>query len=127
MKRQPKPIDPAMEILLHSLGFEPPFFRNGLDYEPYRNSSCFCDGEPIAERLVAARLMRRGPTINEGRDRIYVVTSAGLAVARAFVRSWPRQTRDQKRYAAFLRASDAWPDLTFREWLRMPAVERGCA
>lgn len=125
MKRTLKPIDPVMEILLHALGLQSPFFAG----DRYRNHYVAQDGHPLLERMVAARLMERGRTMNgqdEDRDRVYFVSAGGVAVVNAFVRTVPRETRDQKRYSRWLRASDAYPDLSFKEWLKLPAEERGC-
>lgn len=125
MKRTLKPIDPVMEILLHSLGLQSPFFAG----DRYRNRYVEQDGHPLLERMVAARLMERGRTMNgpdEDRDRVYFVSTGGIAVVNAFVRTVPRETRDQKRYSRWLLASDAYPDLSFKEWLKLPAKERGC-
>lgn len=125
MKRQPKPIDPVMEILLHSLGLRAPFYDYGT---AYRDHYVCVDGSPLLERMVAARLMVKGVTMNGvcgDRDRVYHVSPGGSAVAKAFVRSLPRQTRDQKRYARWLRVSDVRPDLRFGDWLRLPKAERG--
>lgn len=51
--------------------------RDGI---AWRNHYCAEAGDADMEALVALGLMRRGPTINEGRDRYYHATEAGMAL-----------------------------------------------
>jgi hypothetical protein len=65
-------------ILKHALGLEGSFKHR----HPYRNYYCAeVGGEDDAEitRLVEMGLMRKGPTINDGRDYYAFVTEAGKA------------------------------------------------
>jgi hypothetical protein len=97
----------------------------GLDRErrePWRNYYCAEDGAPALEALVAAGLMQRRHTINGGEDRIYSVTAAGIDAAKAAL---PKAySRSERRYRRFLDAADAYPGLTFREFLRIDRVQR---
>ena len=62
-----------------------------------RNAFCTEDGNPECERLVAAELMRRGQTLNDGQDRYYRATERGIAVAKdAFLRE--QKANGLKRY-----------------------------
>ena len=61
------------EDLLHALGVQAPGQR------PWRNYYCAEDGAPAMEELVRLGLMRRSHTINDGRDRYYIVTQDGAA------------------------------------------------
>lgn len=100
-----------IHILQHSLG---------LDRDrrvPWRNYYCDADGAPALEALVVLGLMKHGRTLNEG-DRYYIVTDAGIAAALSTLPK-PR-SRASRRFSRFLNLRDAIPDLTFREFLRMP-------
>lgn len=66
------------EKLEHALALDYPHkIRDGLTY---RNYFCATDGDADMEALVSAGLMRRGGAINEGRDRYYHATEAGMAL-----------------------------------------------
>ena len=102
------------DILGHALG---------LNYTPRQDRNCYCAslsaGAPprdIAE-LVRQGLLAPGRALNEGRDRYYVVTDAGIAVAKLAFPPPKPLTRSQARYQRYLQLSDAIPDLTFREFL----------
>ena len=61
-----------LDDIRHALGIN----QSGREY---RNHYCTYDGDPKMEAMVEAGAMRRGVTINEGRDRMYHVTDAGRA------------------------------------------------
>lgn len=65
------------ESLEHALGLDYPHqIRDGVTW---RNHYCASDGDSDMEALVAAGLMSRGGTINQGRDRYYFATAEGMA------------------------------------------------
>lgn len=103
-----------LEILAHALG---------LNYTPRKHRNFYCaqlaSGAPPAaiDDLVKRGLLAPGRSINEGQDRYYIVTAAGIELTkRAFPPPKPL-TRAQARYQRFLQLSDVIPDLTFREFL----------
>jgi hypothetical protein len=60
------------ETMLHALGSSRATRQLGS-----RNYFCTKDGDPELELLVSQGLMQLGPTINDGRDRYYYVTTQG--------------------------------------------------
>ena len=102
-------VDRENEILQHSLGID------RVTRVPWRNYYCAEDGASDLEALVSAGLMERGRTINDERDRIYIVTTEGTKRA---VAALPKPlSRGQLRYRRYLDAKDAYPDMTFRQFL----------
>jgi hypothetical protein len=72
------PTKSQREKLEHALALDYPHkIRDGVTY---RNYFCAADGDADMEALVAAGLMARGRAINEGRDRYYHATKAGMAL-----------------------------------------------
>lgn len=97
------------DILGHALG---------MNHTPRVERNYYCaslvDGAPprdIAE-LVERGLLRPGRAVNEGRDRYYFATPAGIEVA--------KQARYQR-----LKLSDVDPDLTFDQYLQLYLVREG--
>ena len=73
----------VVKIMEHALG------RSYLNKpHDYRNYYCTWDGDPELEKLVALGYMKRGQTLNEGRDPYYHVTDAGTTALDA--RECPR-------------------------------------
>ncbi len=106
----------AIHTLQHALGIDK------RRREPWRNYYCAADGALDLEALVSAGSMRRGCTLNGGRDRYYHVTEAGIALAKA---NLPAPLSPAKRrYERFLDLCDVWPDLTFKEFLRLPEARQ---
>lgn len=102
-----------VHILQHSLGLD----RDHRD--PWRNYYAAEDGDPALEALVSLDLMTRGRLLPDGQGlRYYHVTDVGIGAALA--RLPPRRSRASQRFRRFLNARDAMPDLTFRDFLRMP-------
>lgn len=63
-------------MLEHALGLDYPWkVQDGVTW---RRHFCAEEGNADCEALVAAGLFERGRTINEGRDRYYLATRAGL-------------------------------------------------
>lgn len=66
------------EKLEHALGLgRPDKVRDGVTY---RNHFCAKDGDADMEALVRLGLMRRGHKINDGQDRYYHATGAGMTL-----------------------------------------------
>lgn len=106
-----------IHILQHSLGL------SKRHDKPYRNyyavgtsSDCIRD----LETLVSKGLMANGGKSPVNSEMVYYyVTDQGRKVA---FDNLPKDTRTpgQKRYERFLYACDAFPDLTFKEFLTHP-------
>lgn len=69
-----EPTQDQRDVIMHSLGLPNRDRRKTI---PYRNYYCTSVGDPKLEAIVAAGWMRKGCTLNEGRDRYYIVTEAG--------------------------------------------------
>lgn len=54
--------------------------HKAFDGVTFRNHFCAADGDADMEALVAAGLMRRGVTINNGHDRYYHATEVGMTL-----------------------------------------------
>lgn len=115
---------PAMDALLHALGYQEPTSER-------RNRYVTNQTDPAALELVAAGLFYPGRemSILHADDRCFLATEAGKAAAAA---EWKRRQdakpkiaahkrRAKSRYDAWLSVADACPDLTFGDYLR-----RGC-
>ena len=103
-----------IELLLHTTGLRDPYCK-----ESYRNHfvACGCgDDIPMLLVLCNEGLMEEvtPPGFLPSSDRVFRATACGMAVAKAHQ---PRRTRAQRRYHDYLNARDAWPDLTFHEFL----------
>lgn len=99
------------EVLLHSLGISEPEQR-----ESYRNFYCTFVGDPLLMKMVERGLMMESTIINGGRDQYFTVSDYGKEVA-ASVQPKPL-SRSKKRYHDYLKLSDVWYDLTFKEYLK---------
>ena len=109
----------GLEILLHSLGLRDPMIE-----ESYRNYFVAGPGHDDLLRLLDLcwkGLMKEhpgpGPGFLNKDDRFFRATPLGIAVA---LKHRPKITRAQCRYLRFLSVAEAWPDLTFREFLIQP-------
>lgn len=106
--------DEQLRILRHMLGIDLPRER---EPEPYRDYYCASRGDAeLAElaRLGAVRLFRQCEHYDW-----YCTTETGRAAAIASHRRI-RYPKPRRVYCKFLQVSDAFPDLTFREFLTNP-------
>ena len=100
-----------IHILQHSLGLTDPYAKGRM----YRNYYAAGPEEPTLDALVEKGLMVRGRTYNEGTGQYYHVTEDGKKVA---LENMPKPpSKKARRYSRFLNAKDAYPDLTFKEFL----------
>lgn len=107
-----------LHILLHTIGLDDPYQEKS-----YRNHFVADDGHsdlPAIQKLCLEGLMeeQRAPGFLEAGDRVFRVTDCGRQAAERLRR---RPTRAQRRYHRFLEVADCCPDLTFREFLTLPA------
>lgn len=110
----------GLGILLHTLGLTDPMTK-----EPYRNYFVAGPGHddlPTIKMLCWAGFMKEhtssgGLPFCDKDDRLFLVTDIGISVAQ---KHRPKISRGQRRYRRFLSVADAWPDLTFREFLISP-------
>lgn len=113
--------EPAMDALLHALGYQEPTSER-------RNRYVTDQADPAALELVAAGLFRPGREMGilHADDRCFLATEAGKTAAAA---EWKRRQdakpkiaartrRAKSRYRTWLRVADACPDLTFGDYLR---------
>lgn len=105
--------------LRHMLGINTPYDRIP---KPYRNYACVNPGDPEfveLERLGAiVRYTPKAPTDYWW----YTCTDEGkLAAMRSH--KTIRKGRKQRVYRMYLHVSDAFPDLTFKEFLTLPDFE----
>jgi len=104
-----------MDALLHMLGLD-------ADHrEPWRNHYVTGGDAPEIDALVAAGLVEpvAAPRFLDATDRVYRATAEGERQARIENRRRnPPPSPAKRRYLAWLRLSDAWPDLTFADFLR---------
>ncbi|MFB3926601.1 MAG: hypothetical protein ACE14T_11165 [Syntrophales bacterium] len=108
-------MDREIEILQHSLG---------LDWErkPYRNYYAAAPGDfPEMDALVEKGLMKRGYAVPGNDLRYYHVTDTGKKLA--IDNLPPLPAKKIRRYRRFLDAQDAYPGLTFKEFLTNPLFE----
>ena len=106
-----------LQVMLHALGLTDPF-----QVESYRNRFVAGDGHAdmdVIRRLCDAGLMQEAgaPGFLDGGDRVFQVTEAGTALARA---SRKRPGRAQRRYHLWLSLKDVHPDLSFWDFLTSP-------
>lgn len=109
--------DEQLDILRHMLGINDPCKATP---EPYRNYYCAGhDDRQLAElaTMGAVRLYRT----DESYDWYTCTEDGTLAAMRSF--RTIRKTKKSRRYARFLNIADAWPDLTFRQFLTDPQFE----
>ncbi len=110
-------LTPAHEhILLHALGVSR---REGFTKEPFRNWYGPGGVDVIRCReLAEAGLMREGRRgTSEVCGPTYHVTEAGIAEAK-LIASPVKLAPGRRRYLLWLRVGDAFPDLSFGEWLK---------
>lgn len=113
----PTPCTPdQLDTLRHMLGLND---LNGRDPVPYRNYYCASHNDPQLHEL--RRLGKVELYRTDERYEWFTCTVEGQRDALASV-SVRKVSRGRKRYRDFLNASDANPDLTFREFLRLEAV-----
>ena len=99
-----------IDILQHALGI------SDIRREPFRNYYCSYSGDPIMNLMIHKGLMSAANKINDGRDQYFIVTERGKEIAVANLPKPP--SRDRKRYLDFLKFSDAYCDVTFKEFLK---------
>ena len=106
---------PAQSTLHHMLGIGEPSRCNDPPYRNYFAASPKSDPNmTLLEQLVEdglAVIYRRNAYI------WFTATEKGQELA---LRTRPRYSKKKLRYLAFLRCRDAFPDLTFREFLTNP-------
>lgn len=106
-----------IHILQHSIGISK---RHDKPYRNFYAVYTSSDSVPDLEVLVKAGLMANGDKSPVNPDMVYYyVTDAGREVA---FKHLPKDTRTQKqkKYERFLYAKDAYPDLTFKQFLTDP-------
>ncbi len=105
----------SMGALLHMLGLD-------ADHRvPWRNYYVTSADDPEIDALVSAGLAEptRRPGFLDVSDRVYRATEAGkIAAMTENRRRNPPPSPAKRRYLAWLRLADAWPDLTFADFLR---------
>jgi hypothetical protein len=109
--------DNKLHIVLHALGLD----RDDI-VEPYRNHFVAGDGHsdmPEILELVAMGMMEEFPTPKcfDSKDRLFSVTKTGREWAIINRPRRPARTKSQRRYTTFLEIADAYPSLTFRQFL----------
>lgn len=113
--------DPSLHILQHALGMDD---YGQLPKGEYRNHYCTesdsADWAMCMAHVEAGRMTRHGPSQLYGGNTSYcfVVTDAGRAFVREHSPKPPKVSRAKQRYLEWLAASDAWPDLTFADYLK---------
>lgn len=108
-----------LHILRHSIGLD----DNGHVKYGYKSSerNYYCTGPDCSGRadimeLEAAGLMKFSHHINDGTSEIFYVTDAGKVAALKDV-MYPKLTKAQRRYRAFLRIDMG---ITFKDFLTNP-------
>lgn len=113
-------IEKAIGILRHSLGLD-------NAEQSYRNYyAAGPDDAEVLQLLVARGWMFRGEDRGGGLF-FYHCTASGIAVAEEKTEKPCRKAVGQARYQQFLEAADAFPDLTFKEFLTHPYFSRARA
>jgi hypothetical protein len=106
----------AIEILRHALGLD----QSDQSYRNYYAASEETSG--LLESLVGRGWMVRGQDRGGGLF-FYHCTSIGIAIAMEQTAKPTRRAIRKARYLRFLNAKDAYPDLTFKEFLTKPFWE----
>ncbi len=111
------PTRDQLHTLRHMLGINTPDDRVP---KPYRDHYAAYPGDPELAAMAAAGLVElvRGPVPGMPYD-CYRCTFEGRALAMRSHRDI-RRGKAQRVYSAYLRVSDAFADLTFREFLTAP-------
>lgn len=107
-----------LHMLRHMLGINTPADR---EPKPYRNYAASVASDERMLALEKAGAVERCGSVSWSEYEYWQCTEAGKAAAVASHRSI-RYTRSKRRYIKFLEVSDAWPDLTFREFLTLPEL-----
>lgn len=129
--------DESLHILQHALGLDD-YGRSKHDGRrehqartPARTEDCYRnrfvlseggkDWTLCVEHVEAGRMTKHGPSPMFGGERGYCfcVTEAGLSYVRERSPKPPKESRGKRRWAAFTSARDAYPDLTFPQFLKM--------
>jgi hypothetical protein len=103
-----------LRVLRHMLGIDKPYIRNPI---PYRDYYCARKGDTELQELAehgAVSLYRQCETYDW-----YRTTEAGKAAAIASHKQI-RMTKAKRVYRAYLRMSDTYQDLTFKQFLTDP-------
>lgn len=109
--------DRGLQVLWHSLGVSPE------KREPYRNHFC-AGGKDVdtCRQLEAAGHMKEwkspGKSSEVWPDPTFYVTDSGKAYALSQLPLPPKRTRAQRRYRAWRKVADVFPDWTFGDWLK---------
>lgn len=103
-----------LQILRHMLGIDVDDVRHPVEHRDYYCATIGDDALRHLQQLGAVRLIRRCD-----RYEWYSTTDAGKAAARASQAAMLRP-KGARVYARYLDASDAIPDLTFRDFLTDP-------
>jgi len=106
-----------LHILQHAMGFDR--FGRGTGYRNHFVTGEGSDDHPTCMEAVATGLMvrRAGNTLTGNMD-LFLVTDAGRQYIRTHSPKVDARQRRRDRYSRFLDLSDAWPDYTFRQFLR---------
>ncbi len=123
-----------LHILQHALGLDD-YGRDGkcalCPAKTYRNHYITDDNDDsgaMCNEMVASGLMERhAPRAISGEKPIFTVTEAGRAYIREHSPKPPRLSAGQARYQEWLDVSDAFPGLSFGDWLRRCASASGRA
>ena len=107
-----------LRILRHMLGIDQPHVRHP---KPYRNYYSANPGDPALHALMAAGAVRLYSA--SGGYESFTCTEDGRMAGIESQRTI-RLPKAQRMYRAFLDLSDAWPDLTFRQFLIDPSLRR---
>jgi hypothetical protein len=108
-----RPTPDQLRMLRHMLGINTP---NDRVPKPYRNYAAVVPGDKLMIDLEAQGLVERYASYELSQYDFYRCTARGHLAAMLSHRSI-RRTKAQRVYACFLKVSDAFHDLTFREFL----------
>lgn len=107
-----------LHMLRHMLGINTPADRMP---KPYRNYAACNPGDERMLDLEKVGAVERCRSVLWSEYEYWQCTENGKAAAIASHRTI-RYPRSKRRYIKFLRVSDAWPGLTFREFLTLPEL-----
>ncbi len=106
-----------LRILRHMLGINTPRDR---DPKPYRDYYCANPGDPDLHELQRLGLVA---LYRSDSYEWFTTTDAGKAVAMASHKAI-RYPKAKRRYIAWLSVQDAFPDLSFLDYLTRPEFEQ---
>ena len=111
-----------LHMLRHMLGINTPYDD---EPRPYRNYAAVSPSDPRfieLERLGLVKLARRAGADSE--LDFYLCTDEGRAIAMRSHRDI-RHSRGARRYHRYLKMTDAFPGLTFGEYLKSKELQQG--